>query len=1322
MSLIATRFFLLLCSILSAGICLGQPANDDCTGFYDLDTLPFCSGLVFSNSNALPSAISPVNIPSCFSGSQAPDDVWFRFVASDTIDDYEFTISGIHNGSDPAMVNPHITLYRGRCPDNMAELYCRATLDGSNTLKDNLLGLTRGSVYYIRVYTDKTANNGAFTLCIRKKPVILSIDEGMTDECSGVLYDSGGETGNYANNENFTFLICPKGDPACIRLTVDYYNLEGISEFKDSWDDLRIYKGKETSGDLLYQAPGFSTDSYGAVDIPLTASSSCVTVAFSSDSSLTYQGFRITWECSATNCETPQTFTVTAPENQDEIINTIKSESNNLKLTNIKCDPRAYGLFKDKELTLGLEQGLLMTTGYAYFARGSNLHSNITADLGLEGDPDLDKLSQLSGDTVKSFDACVLEFEVYAATDELSFDYVFGSDEYPDFVDLNYNDIFAFLISGPGIAGVPELNNQKNIATIPLSGLPVEINSVNYHKNWMYYKEIPLLSKLTEYDGITVNMRKKNKTFTATSKVIPCNTYKLKLAIADRNDRDYDSGVFISKIKGHESEISFEGKLKYLLKNCGLSDGKVRITLQTPAPEDITFNVNLSGSAIKDVDYTTNLGSSVTFLKNQESLVFDLNPIFDPNDYQTQVIEIILSRDFGCGNVILVKKEIELRGNPDIKIKNKTTGDTLRICRGDTIQLNATDIGTGSYVWSPAINLSGANIRNPLCYPSSPGWYYVTGTLNGCSSRDSVYIVPGLPVINLAPALPGEICGLQAFETKATATYPGGKFYWKSDDLVITNPYNESQVFDLYYGDNTFSIEYNMDGCVVDTSFTTTVYKYENNFPLFTEQEFCKGSKFNVMFVGLGDNQYKWEPSDGLYRESGYIKGKADHDQTWKLISFIPGSACADTFLISIKVTENNLALDMPDQVNLCLGDSLTLKSTGNGDIVKWTDESGNVISDSQNVTIIPQTGIYTITQTKGMCKSSKSVTVSLDSLPALSLYADPVKSLYCKREVVEVKSDPYNEQEFGNIGFRWLPDDGSLLLPLNGRDNNILSNQSQWYYRTMTKGACKSTDSIFLKVFAGLTSILGPDTACSGDTIRLSVNTDDFDSIRWEPGGFSSTDIVTTLFQTTPYTTILYKEGCTDSVVHKVTVLNTYQLRILLTPDTSHLSLGGEVTAKIWANPQLPDATVYNWYLDGTLQNNHGEKISFVMDKNIKNIEAWPAMDTICYTPVFHILTSYEDLRPQFPNAFTPGNRDGVNDLFRPVIFPGDSGNIIITEFKIFSRWGEKIYDDPKGPGWDGSFNGKSLPSDLYVYKVRWKVFGKSEEKELRGEITLLR
>ena len=86
-------------------------------------------------------------------------------------------------------------------------------------------------------------------------------------------------------------------------------------------------------------------------------------------------------------------------------------------------------------------------------------------------------------------------------------------------------------------------------------------------------------------------------------------------------------------------------------------------------------------------------------------------------------------------------------------------------------------------------------------------------------------------------------------------------------------------------------------------------------------------------------------------------------------------------------------------------------------------------------------------------------------------------------------------------------------------------------------------------------------------------------------------------------------------------------------------------------------------------------------------------------------------------PNAFTP-NGDGLNDAFMPVTHCRFS----TYQLKIFNRWGEIVFytDDPK-EGWNGSFNGLSSPSDVYVIQINYKG-ERGIKKSLMDKVVLVR
>ena len=140
-------------------------------------------------------------------------------------------------------------------------------------------------------------------------------------------------------------------------------------------------------------------------------------------------------------------------------------------------------------------------------------------------------------------DGCVLEFDFVAAGDTVSFNYVFGSDEYLTWVNTAYNDVFAFFLSGPGItgpyaspAGFP--GGAVNIASVPDSNplLPITISSVNNVTNSEYYINNPGSTTAPCINGYTTP-------FTAMHPVQCGETYHIKLAIADGSDTALESSV-----------------------------------------------------------------------------------------------------------------------------------------------------------------------------------------------------------------------------------------------------------------------------------------------------------------------------------------------------------------------------------------------------------------------------------------------------------------------------------------------------------------------------------------------------------------------------------------------------------------------------------------------------------------------------------------------------------------------------------------------------------------------------------------------------------
>lgn len=171
---------------------------------------------------------------------------------------------------------------------------------------------------------------------------------------------------------------------------------------------------------------------------------------------------------------------------------------------------------------LGFDSGIVLTTGAAANLNGTtNTSDEISTDNGLGGNA---FLTSMSGQ--QTYDATTLSFDFASQGDSIYFNYIFGSDEYNEFVD-SYNDSFAFIL------------DDINIATLD-NGDPVTINSINNVSNSSYYNDNDGNNAFAfEYDGFT-NML----TASATGLTIG-DTYSITIAIADAGDGDLDSGVFL---------------------------------------------------------------------------------------------------------------------------------------------------------------------------------------------------------------------------------------------------------------------------------------------------------------------------------------------------------------------------------------------------------------------------------------------------------------------------------------------------------------------------------------------------------------------------------------------------------------------------------------------------------------------------------------------------------------------------------------------------------------------------------------------------------
>jgi hypothetical protein len=214
-----------------------------------------------------------------------------------------------------------------------------------------------------------------------------------------------------------------------------------------------------------------------------------------------------------------------------------------VQISNVKYTGAAVaaGTFHSTSNIIGFTDGIILSTGSIRSVAGSNCTSGIAGFNFTAGDPDL---TAILGAGHTTNDAAVLEFDFIPKTSTLTFSYVFASDEYNEFVG-SFNDVFAFFV------------NQINIALLPgiTPPTPVSINNVNMTTNPQFFRNndtlFPNALIDTEMDGLTTVL-------TATAQVNANQTNHMKLAIADADDNDVDSNVFIEAGSLSSSTLTFK--------------------------------------------------------------------------------------------------------------------------------------------------------------------------------------------------------------------------------------------------------------------------------------------------------------------------------------------------------------------------------------------------------------------------------------------------------------------------------------------------------------------------------------------------------------------------------------------------------------------------------------------------------------------------------------------------------------------------------------------------------------------------------------------
>lgn len=397
--------------------------------------------------------------------------------------------------------------------------------------------------------------------------------------------------------------------------------------------------------------------------------------------------------------------------------------------------------------TFPIANGVLMTSGAGTAAAGPNDSDSDTDATGTSVVTDAD-LQAIAPNTITN--GVILEFDFVATGDSVSFQYLFGSEEYPNNYGGSFYDVFGFFLSGPGFAG-PYSNGAVNIATIPGTATPMSILNLNPGTNVAYYVDNvggAAYGTAIQYDGTSIVL--------TSGAALECGeTYHIKLAISNVGDQAYDSGVFLKggSFSADAVNVQAQTSAGIPLDSVMLAEGCSSIDILFIRPVSFTDSAQVFYiNSIGDLDTALDVSSyidSVYFPIGVDSVTFTVNPVDDGITEPMELLQIMVFSITACGDTLY--DSVRIYVVDPVSVDFTTTPSTC-VPDGSATALAVGNIGTPNYAWTGPGPDNTDTVYTALYDNIISGWYYMTLSDDQCTIYDSVFVdATNLPDANISP-------------------------------------------------------------------------------------------------------------------------------------------------------------------------------------------------------------------------------------------------------------------------------------------------------------------------------------------------------------------------------------------------------------------------------------------------------------------------------------------------------------------------------------------------------------------------------------------
>lgn len=666
------------------------------------------------------------------------------------------------------------------------------------------------------------------------------------------------------------------------------------------------------------------------------------------------------------------------------------------------------GYFDATNANFPIPEGIVLSTGDVADVPGTG-GTFASTIVGNPGDPDLDIVEPAGTN-----DAVALTFDFVPTGDSIRFDYIFGSEEYPEFVNSGFNDAFVFTISGPGFNG-PFANGGENIALIPGTVTPVTIDNLNAGLNNQYYIDN---NNGTDpdgvvYDGYTV-------TLTALAEVQCGETYTLKFVIGDGGDSSFDSGVFLEARSFSSNAVNINistasGNIEdgggWIVEGCTPAE----IIFERPAnavDTAIAVPILIEGNAINGVDYT-GIPDTAFFAIGDTSITFVLEALDDNLvEFNDSIIITVFSLNL-CGDTIVSTGTIFIRDEGSYTYDLAASGVTSVECAGDSVLLTAEAVlGNPEYTFVWSNGLQGDSIWITPIGDTTLTLNSVDACgVNGVPDAITVnYNVNPNPVANISGPTTFD-CAPETISLTANGSAGNGPYVF-----IWNTGAGSSTINPTVTSDTLFSVTA-IDQCGV-SSPPDTVYITQNPVAIPTIQTSldvvldCPGEVATLTAIASGGAQ----PYTYLWSETGETSSTINVQpaQTTEYVVTVEDDCYEGSVTATILVTVEPYVeptVTIADTTVQCVGDVVTLDaviSDGNDPFdYSWTTGS-NGSSSTFNADV---TSTVTVS-----VEDNCGTVISADAEVTVPTYQDLAVSLLDTLTICEVWSDTIGAAVSGGL------------------------------------------------------------------------------------------------------------------------------------------------------------------------------------------------------------------------------------------------------------------------------------------------------------------